>query len=181
MINTETLHTIRSDQGEQLEFGDVLMKRLVSVSQLPSQISVQEWRVDPHFLGAPPHRHEHEDELFYVLEGEMTVMQDDTVQTVAAGTYVLLPRGRLHGFWNAGDVPARMLVILTPGQLENYFAEAAKFAQAKDLQGIGEVMRVSEAYGISFRLDLMPEIMQTYGLKTSIPAPPPPSFGAQAG
>jgi quercetin dioxygenase-like cupin family protein len=167
-MTAKTLKTKRSEQGDTLQFGDVLMNRLVSAADLPSRISVQEWSVAPHFLGAPPHRHANEDEVFYVLEGEMSVMEEESVQTVKAGTYVLLPRGRLHGFWNAGDIPARMLVILTPGGLESYFPEAAQHAD-----DLGAVMRTSAAYGMEFRMDLVPEIMQKYGLKSSIPAPPP--------
>lgn len=172
MTESTSLQIIRPEQGNRLTFGDVLMNRLVRAAQLPSQISVQEWAVEPHTLGAPPHRHEREDEVFYMLEGQMTVMEEDSVATVAAGSYVVLPRGRLHGFWNAGDAPARMLVVLTPGQLESYFDDAAKFAQADGQQDLNEVMRVSQAYGMEFRMDLVPEIMQRYGLKSSIPAPP---------
>lgn len=177
-METTTLHTIQSEQGDQLPFGDILMNRLVRTADLPSQISVQEWTVEPHFLGAPPHRHEREDEVFYVLAGEVTVMEEDSVATVAAGSTVVLPRGRLHGFWNAGDVPARMLVILTPGRLESYFDDAAQFAQANDLAG---VMQVSQQYGMEFRMDLVPDIMQKYGLKSTIPAPPPQVMAEQAG
>ena len=181
-MGKSTLKTIRSDQGNMLQFGDVLMNRLVRRADLPSQISVQEWTVAPHYLGAPPHRHMHEDEVFYVIEGEMTVMEGESVCTVQAGSYVLLPRGRLHGFWNTREVSARMLVILTPGQLESYFPEAAQYAQP-DRHDLAGVMRTSQAYGIEFRMDLVPEIMQTYRLKTSIPAPPPmpASAGAPTG
>jgi quercetin dioxygenase-like cupin family protein len=168
-LNPTTLQTIHPEQGNPLQFGDVQMNRLVGAADLPSGIAVQEWTVAPHFLGAPPHRHTHEDELFLVLEGEMTVMEEESVRTAAAGSYVLLPRSRLHGFWNAGDVPARMLVLLTPGGLEDYFPKAAQHAH-----DLAAVMRTSAAYGMEFRMDLVPGIMEKYNLKSTIPAPPAP-------
>lgn len=166
------LQVIQPAQGDRLTFGDIVMNRVVRSAGNPSGISVQEWTVEPHYLGAPPHKHEHEDEVFYVLEGEMTVMEEDTVATVEAGSYVVLPRGRVHGFWNSGDVPARMLVILTPGQVEDYFDEAAQYAPTDAPHDLEGVMRVSQKYGMTFRMDLVPEIMMTYGLQTTVPAPP---------
>jgi uncharacterized cupin superfamily protein len=162
--------------GNRLTFGDILMNRIVRAGDTPGQISVQEWTVEPHYLGAPPHVHQHEDEVFYVLEGEMTVMQDETVATVGAGSYVVLPRGHLHGFWNSGDVPARMLVILAPGQVESYFDAAAQYAPTDGPHDMAGVMRVSGEYGMTFRMDLVPDIMMQYGLQTSIPAPLPGSM-----
>jgi quercetin dioxygenase-like cupin family protein len=177
MAATTQLQVIQPAQGDQLIFGDILMNRLVRTSDTPSQVSVQEWTVAPHHLGAPPHTHQHEDEVFYVLEGEMTVMQDDSVATVGAGSYVVLPRGHLHGFWNSGDAPARMLVILTPGQAEAYFDAAAQYAPTDAPHDLEGVMRVSAEYGMKFRMDLLPEIMMTYKLQTVVPAPPPDAMG----
>lgn len=169
------LQVIQPAQGDELTFGDILMNRVVRNAHTPSGIAVQEWTVAPRHLGAPPHTHQHEDEVFYVLEGEMTVMEGDSVATVGAGSYVVLPRGRLHGFWNSGDVPARMLVILTPGEVESYFDEASQYAPTDAPHDFEGVMRVSAEYGMTFRMDLVPEIMMTYGLQTVVPAPPPPA------
>lgn len=174
MVATHQLQVIQPEQGNRLTFGDILMNRVVRTADTPSQISVQEWTVQPHHLGAPPHTHQHEDEVFYMLEGQMTVMEDDSVMTVGAGSYVVLPRGRLHAFWNSHDAPARMLVILTPGQVEAYFDAAAHYAPTDGPHDLDGVMRVSREYGMEFRMDLLPEIMMTYGLQTSVPAPSPP-------
>lgn len=174
MTAETTLPVMTAAQGDQLTFGDILMNRIVRTGHTPGGVAVQEWTVEAGYLGAPPHRHTNEDEVFYVLEGEMTVMQDDDVTTIGVGSYVVLPRGHLHGFWNSGDVPAKMLVILSPGAVEPYFDEASHYAPTDgsphDLAG---VMRVSADYGMEFRMDLVPEIMMKYGLKTNIPAPPP--------
>lgn len=171
-MTAAALQVIQPEQGSQLVFGDILMNRIVRTTHTPSQISVQEWTVEPHHLGAPPHTHQNEDEVFYVLEGQVTVMEEQNVATVGAGSYVVLPRGRLHAFWNSHDAPARMLVILTPGQVEPYFDEASQYAPNDGPHDLEGVMRVSQQYGMEFRMDLLPEIMMKHGLKTAIPAPP---------
>jgi len=69
----------------------------------------------PPGFGVPMHAHADEDELFYVLEGEITLQHAGGSATVGAGTFIHLPRGLPHGFHNAGALPARMIVIATPG------------------------------------------------------------------
>jgi len=37
-----------------------------------SRYSVSEWRVEPNRVGVDPHKHDADEELFYVVEGTMT-------------------------------------------------------------------------------------------------------------
>ncbi len=75
--------------------------------------------------GTPPHLQRDDAEAFYVLEGEFEFMLAGTTARSGPGTFHYVPRGVPHGFRNAGDVPARMLIINLPGGLhENFFREA---------------------------------------------------------
>ena len=69
----------------------------------------------------PMHVHQDEDELFYVLEGELSLQSPARALTAGPGSYVHLPRGAPHGFGNAGAAPVRMLVVSTAGGLEGVF------------------------------------------------------------
>jgi oxalate decarboxylase/phosphoglucose isomerase-like protein (cupin superfamily) len=40
-----------------------------------------------------------------------------------AGSFVLIPRGTVHTFWNAGSTPAKLLVIFSPAGFEQFFVE----------------------------------------------------------
>ncbi|HEV2954440.1 MAG TPA: cupin domain-containing protein [Candidatus Dormibacteraeota bacterium] len=76
--------------------------------------------------GPPLHRHLNEDEMFYVLHGDLRyVLGEDTVDA-RTGTFVFIPRGTPHCFRNTGPAPARLLVMFTPGGMERYFEEHAK-------------------------------------------------------
>lgn len=44
-------------------------------------------------IGAPMHKHTHEDEISYVLEGELSVIQNGNVQIAGPGQYIVKPRG----------------------------------------------------------------------------------------
>lgn len=62
----------------------------------------------------PMHVHHDEDELFYILEGTLTLMSQDGDTQAGPGSFVHLPHGIPHGFANRSDTPARMLVIASP-------------------------------------------------------------------
>jgi quercetin dioxygenase-like cupin family protein len=76
--------------------------------------------------GPPLHRHAAEDEAWYVLEGELRFRLGDETADAPAGTFVFVPRGTPHGFVNAGEGPARILVLFTPAGMERFFDRFAE-------------------------------------------------------
>jgi quercetin dioxygenase-like cupin family protein len=88
-----------------------------------------------------PDVHDCEDECFHVLDGELSIRCGGDAFGAAAGSFVFLPRGRTHRFWAAGP-PARLLLIVVPGGIEDYFREIN--AAASD----AERRRIGERYGI---------------------------------
>jgi quercetin dioxygenase-like cupin family protein len=72
--------------------------------------------------GPPPHLHHREDEAFYVLEGELEFHTAEGSFPAGPGELVHLPKGRKHGFRNAGAAPARTLIWVVPAGLEEFFS-----------------------------------------------------------
>lgn len=71
--------------------------------------------------GEPPvHVHAREDETFHVLSGTVTFQRGMERIEAAAGDTVHLPRGIQHAFKVTSD-QARMLLVITPGGLEEAF------------------------------------------------------------
>lgn len=68
--------------------------------------------------GPPLHRHEREDELFYVLEGRFKFSVDAKVFFGEPGAFACAPRGSVHAFRNVGSSLGRLLVTCTPAGLE---------------------------------------------------------------
>ncbi len=73
--------------------------------------------------GPLPHIHGREDETYHVLEGEVVFTVDGERHVVRAGGTAFGPRGIPHEFHNEGAETARLLVAVTPGGFEEYFAE----------------------------------------------------------
>ncbi len=57
------------------------------------------------------HRHEDEEELFFVLEGEGLVTIDEEQQRVVKGDLILTPLGGTHGMINNSSQNMALLVI----------------------------------------------------------------------
>jgi mannose-6-phosphate isomerase-like protein (cupin superfamily) len=83
--------------------------------------SLVEHTIEPHVLAAPLHLHTREDEYSFVLEGRLGALLGDEEVFAEAGTLVFKPRGQWHTFWNAGDVPLRLLEMISPGGIEELF------------------------------------------------------------
>ena len=67
--------------------------------------------MSPRALAAPLHLHTREDEYSFVLEGRMGALLGDDVVEAGPGDLVFKPPNQWHTFWNAGDVPCRILEI----------------------------------------------------------------------
>jgi quercetin dioxygenase-like cupin family protein len=66
-------------------------------------------------FATPYHLHHVEDEAFYVLDGELTVICGGKKTLLGAGGYIFLPRGVGHGFRCSGEKDSRVLIHVIPG------------------------------------------------------------------
>jgi quercetin dioxygenase-like cupin family protein len=96
-------------------------KTLLSPEQAGGQMAILDL-VLPKGAEPPPHIHRHEDEVFYVLEGELEVSIDGKSSVLRVGDSCFAPRNFRHHFRIRTD-SVRMLNIMTPGALWNYFME----------------------------------------------------------
>jgi quercetin dioxygenase-like cupin family protein len=109
----------------------------------------------------PPHVHANEEESFYVLEGELDFVVDGETLRLRAGDFAVLPRGRVHGF-RVRSERARMLLLVTPGGLDEAFIATSVVAPRAELppppdgppprEVIENVIAVHGARGIRFAL-----------------------------
>ena len=128
--------------------------------------------VDP--VDTPLHVHEHEDELFYALEGEHVFRVGEREHRVGPGGLVFAPRGIPHAQRRVVPRAGRVLVVCTPGGLEGFFRELDAAARAGSL-GPDAYARASAGYGITW--------LDTGGRapgSRAAPRPPPRSPAAAA-
>ena len=64
----------------------------------------------------PDHTHATEDEIFYVLKGELAFRCGDETFEVGDGGFIFLPRGVEHGYRIRSENEVKLLVITSPSQ-----------------------------------------------------------------
>jgi quercetin dioxygenase-like cupin family protein len=109
--------------------------------------------------GPPPHIHSREDEAFYVLEGEIQFHAGGRSFTATPGAWVTLAKGSLHHFKNISTKPARMLVMVTPSGLEEFFLEVGREVREGESEfvtptpeDIQKLIETAPKYGLEIRL-----------------------------
>src|SRR5262249_25859827 len=80
----------------------------------------------------PPHVQSREDEMYYILEGEVDVYVGEEAFKVQTGECVFLPKLKPHAFVIRSS-QIRLLLIITPGGLEKAFRSMASPAHSLDL------------------------------------------------
>ncbi len=94
------------------------------------QLAVME-SVYPPGLTVRQHVHTGEDEMFYLLAGELTGFCGEERWTATAGSFVFVPRDREHGFTVTSAEPARALVITGPPRLDRQIIERGEPSSAE--------------------------------------------------
>jgi len=98
-------------------------------AETQSRYSISEWWLEPRTRGPGAHKHP-EDDVFYVIEGTMSMLVGERWTDAAKGSFVLVPGGVMHDFENRTDARAGMLNVSVPGAFEAEMPDiAAWFAQ----------------------------------------------------
>lgn len=107
--------------GRAIPFPGHAMHEVVAAGQLPADISFFALTVPPKAVGAPPHIHADEDEIFIVMEGAVTFLNGEESVPAPKGSAAILPRGHWHGLWNPHDEPAQLLLLVAPAKFSDFF------------------------------------------------------------
>lgn len=104
---------LEADGGNHFHFLGHLASIKVAAGN-EGQLSVVEFRA-PKGFGPPLHRHNEEDELFVILDGELNLKTDGVEQVGRTGSVALLPRGVPHQFQVLSQT-ARFINVTGAGQ-----------------------------------------------------------------
>jgi uncharacterized cupin superfamily protein len=118
---TEAVRIVRPGEGRKLWVLGQHQTHKLTGADTEGKLFVWEERVPPQG-GPPPHRHLAEDEIFYIISGEITFYSEQGSVQAGPGTLAQMLKGGLHTFKNTGDTEARLLVMTAPAGFEHYFA-----------------------------------------------------------
>ena len=110
----------------------------------------------PYGWQAPVHRHAGEGELFYITQGELEILVNDTVHLATPGCTLWIPPETNHSIFVTSQV-ARGVAVITPGGFEQFFEDLGEPATVPSLPthptrmpSLEEFLEVGAAYGWEF-------------------------------
>jgi mannose-6-phosphate isomerase-like protein (cupin superfamily) len=159
-----TATVIGPRDGKSGFLGSIGVRFMIDGAATRGGFSLVEHPMSARALAAPLHRHTHEDEYSYVVEGRIGALLGDDVVVAGAGSLIFKPRNQWHTFWNAGDEPARILEIISPAGFERFFDELV------DLGGVTQAAPdVLAELCARYRLDMdpgsVPGLVQRFDLR----------------
>jgi mannose-6-phosphate isomerase-like protein (cupin superfamily) len=137
----------RPSGGERLVFGEGTIVLHTPGEETGGAFSVFE-EVPP-MLDTPLHTHAHEDELFYIVEGDHVCQRGDEEFNLGPGDTMFLPRGVPHAHRRVVPKAGRLLVVVSPAGFEGFFRMLAQ-AEAEGRLGPEAYAEASERYGITW-------------------------------
>ena len=109
------------DEGRHYSMGRMSAFFVADGDETASRLSVSEWWLEPNTVSPDtPHPHSHsEDHVFYVIEGEVSVLLDNDWHDARRGTYIYIPGGTEHTFENRTAARSGFISINAPGGFES--------------------------------------------------------------
>ena len=118
-----TFH-LREKDGEVHDVLGVEHRIVVGSEHTEGGAAVIDIRIPPG-TGSAPHTDQREALVWYVIEGVLDFETERGLLELEVGDAVFMERNSRHSFANAGDRPARALMVALPGGIEGFFREAA--------------------------------------------------------
>jgi mannose-6-phosphate isomerase-like protein (cupin superfamily) len=79
--------------------------------------------IEPGFPGPPPHVHDKMRDMFFVLEGTLTMRLGDETMEAGPGALICVPPSVVHIFCNRSETAVRFLNFNTPSGWEGYMRD----------------------------------------------------------
>ncbi|GJG84852.1 hypothetical protein tb265_00330 [Gemmatimonadetes bacterium T265] len=150
--------------GPVVQIGDFGVRYLAGPEATGGAYVLLEHTLAAGALGAPPHRHAHEDELS-LREGTLTVWRAGIVAAAGPGSVVRKPRGEWHTFWNAGPAPVRFLELISPPEFAPYFRELAALVPPAGPPDLAAIIALAARYGLEFDFAAMGPLLAEHHLR----------------
>lgn len=117
-----------SENSEKASFSTSKINFRVSSDETEDRLGLYEFEVPAKTIGAPVHIHRKMEEIFYVIEGEVSIMIGSEHIIGKPGDVILIPRGTIHGFSNKGEKTLKILIMFSPAlKQEGFFRAWADF------------------------------------------------------
>jgi quercetin dioxygenase-like cupin family protein len=144
----------KQGEGTALWMLDSLYEVKAAGDETNGALTVMEMTM-PAGMGPPPHTHPG-GESVYVLEGTLRYHIGDETVEGGPGSFFYIPEGTWENFEPVDTV--RVLVIYTPGGIDEFFAEAGEPAEARELPppsdsppDVERIIAIGERHGLQMK------------------------------
>src|SRR5262249_55296765 len=159
-----TEQVLGSTDGRVGQLGAMGVRFMVDAAQSGGGFSLVEHPLAPRGLASPLPRHTHEDGDSFVLQGRVGAQLGDETVYAGPGDLIFKPRGQWHAFWNAGDEPARILEIISPGGFETYFEQMSELLAGGGVPDPEKIGAIAQANGLDVDIASIPRLCAEHGL-----------------
>ena len=123
MISSGNTKVVEPNKGRHIAVSGTINTIVASKEDTGGTYSFIEAKVFPGGGVLAPHIQTREHEGFYVVEGQITLKVDKQRIEAKPGTFVDVPPNVLHSFKNETNETVKLIIILSPPGLEEFFVE----------------------------------------------------------
>jgi mannose-6-phosphate isomerase-like protein (cupin superfamily) len=116
--NAEDVIFLPPEEGRAYDAGPMHAVFKADGEETGDRYCVSEWWLDAGQPGSGPHSHEANEEIFFVIEGEMSFRVGDEWIDASRGSFLRVPARTIHDFENRSDARAGVLNVFIPGGFE---------------------------------------------------------------
>lgn len=140
---------VRSGEGTDLGAIGLGIHARLTGADTKGAYSLFEYVVPPGLGGPPTHIHSREDELFICVKGQVEIELGGQRHVLGQGDSLLMPRGVPHVFRNPFEEETRIVAVVSPPGLENYYRELSNLPPGP--RDMTLVARVMTRHGLSLQ------------------------------
>jgi len=118
--NSTAITIVPPDTGNHFELGVGEAEIKIS-SEITNGVFSQMVLTEYPRYETPLHIHDHTTEVFYVVEGTLTLLVDGVHKFVEAGSFVFVPKGTPHAQGNFTNSNLRLIISFYPAGFEKFF------------------------------------------------------------
>ena len=126
---SDTAIALPLGEGRQYDLGGIRAVFKADGAETGDRYSISEWWLEPHTDGPGAHSHDSNDELFYVMEGVVSILLGETWINAPAGSFIRIPPAMTHDFANRTDARVGLLNIFIPGGFEQNMPKIVEWFQ----------------------------------------------------
>jgi len=116
-----------SGQGRVYNCGTMTAIFKADEAETNEAYCVSEWWLEPNSDGPGAHKHDENVEVFYVLEGTISMLIGDEWISADKGTFIRIPANTMHDFKNDTDAKTGVLNFFIPGGFERNMPSIVKW------------------------------------------------------